>query len=107
MNDSIVKYLGYATYAVGAFIAITWIIGIRTYTLQGRPPMKQTINQTMLFVVSLVLIPVLSWSPLHLLWMFPASFILGLLSIVFPFSLLRLRSRHRLPNRTKRVCQRS
>ena len=35
----------------------------------------------------------LSWSPLHLLWMFPVSFILGLLSHGFPLSLLMLPGR--------------
>jgi hypothetical protein len=93
MNDSIVKYLGYATYAWCVFMTIMWIIGIRTYTLQGRPPTKQTVHTTMLFVVSVVLVPMLSWSPLHLLWMFPVSFILGLLSHGFPLSLLMLPGR--------------
>jgi len=42
----------------------------------------------LLMVISLILIPILSLSSFHLLWMFPASFLLGLLSLVPPFRLL-------------------
>lgn len=84
------KYVGYAVYALCTFVAITWIIGIRTYTVRGSPPTRQTVNTAMLFVVSLVLAPSLSLSPLHLLWMFAVSLVIGMLSLAFPFSLLSL-----------------
>jgi tetratricopeptide (TPR) repeat protein len=41
-----------------------------------------------LAMVSVIMIPVLSLSPFHLLWMLPASFLLGLASSLFPFRLL-------------------
>lgn len=84
------KYVGYATYALCVLVTSTWIFGIRTYTLRGSPPMRPTVNITMLFVVSLVVVPLLSLSPFHLLWMFIVSFVLGTLSLAFPFSLLSL-----------------
>ena len=55
--------------------------------------MRPTVNITMLFVVSLVVVPLLSLSPFHLLWMFIVSFVLGTLSLAFPFSLLSLPGR--------------
>jgi len=42
----------------------------------------------LLLAVSVIVIPVLSLSPLHLLWMVPASFVLGLASVLFPLNLL-------------------
>ena len=82
------QYVGYAVYVVGLFITGTWVMGIRTYTSRGSPPMKQTVNSTMLFVVALVVVPAASLLPLHLLWMFPLGWFAGTLSLVFPFSLL-------------------
>ncbi len=42
----------------------------------------------MLAAISVASIPVLSLSSLHLLWMLPSSFILGLASVVWPLKLL-------------------
>ena len=87
---SAVNYVGYAIYVLCVLVTIGWIVGIRTYTLRGSPPTRQTVNATMLFVVSLALVPLLSLSPFHLLWMFPVSFVFGILSLAFPFSLVSL-----------------
>lgn len=84
------EIFGYVVYAIGSFMAVTWFIGIRSYTARGVGVVKQTVNTAMLFIVSLVVVPALSLSPLHLLWMFPASFIFGALSLVFPLSLLSI-----------------
>jgi uncharacterized protein YraI len=89
-SPTIMKYVEYFVYALCVIITSIWIFGLRTYTLRGTPPMMATINITMLFVVSLIIIPLLSLSPLHLLWMFVCSLIIGFLSIVFPFSLLSI-----------------
>lgn len=81
---------GYIVYGIGIVLAVTWMIGIRTYTKSGQGVTMSTVNTTMLFIVSLVVVPILKLSPLHLLWMYPASFILGMLSLAFPFSLLSI-----------------
>jgi hypothetical protein len=81
---------GYIVYGIGIILAITWMIGIRTYTKSGQGVTMSTVNTTMLFIVSLVVVPILNLTPLHLLWMYPASFILGMLSLAFPFSLLSI-----------------
>ena len=44
----------------------------------------------LLLVISVIVIPLLSLSPFHLLWMIPASFVLGLASVMFPLKLLWL-----------------
>ena len=82
--------LGYIVYGVGILLAIVWMLGLRTYTRDGRGIQMTTVNITMLFIISLVLISVLHISPLNLLWMYPVSIALGMLSLVFPFSLLSL-----------------
>jgi tetratricopeptide (TPR) repeat protein len=43
-----------------------------------------------LLAVSVAAVPALSLSPLHLIWMVPGSFLVGLASVIFPFSLLRI-----------------
>lgn len=80
----------YIIYVVGVILALTWMIGIRTYTKSGQGVTMSTVNTTMLFLVSLVVVPILKLSPLHLFWMYPVSFVLGMLSLAFPFSLLSI-----------------
>ncbi len=81
---------GYIIYGVGVLLAAVWLMGIRLHTNSGQGVTMSTINITMLFIVSLALIPVLKLEPLHLLWMYPSSFLLGTLSLMFPFSLLSI-----------------
>jgi hypothetical protein len=42
----------------------------------------------MLFVAQAIAVAVFGPSPLHFLWMIPVAFILGFMSIAFPFSLI-------------------
>lgn len=87
------EIVGYAIYGIGVVLAGSFLFGIRSYTANGTGVSKQTVNTTMLFIVSLVVVPAMSLSPLHLLWMFPVSFMLGMLSLIFPFSLLSIPGR--------------
>lgn len=84
------EIVGYIVYGIGLLLAITWLIGIRTYTKSGKGVTMSTVNTTMLFIVSLIVIPVLKISPLHLLWMYPVGIVLGMFSLSFPFSLLSI-----------------
>ena len=75
-------------YIICVFFAFAWGILIR-----DKAKAEQAIEGMfgvfgLLMVVSLILIPILSLSPFHLLWMFLVSFLLGLLSLIFPFNLL-------------------
>lgn len=75
-------------YIICVLIAISWgiLIRHRAKTEQATEKIFEVFG--VLMVVSLILIPTLSLSPFHLLWMFPVSFLLGTLSLIFPFSLL-------------------
>lgn len=84
------KIVGYVIFGFGLLFALSFLAGIRNNTRRGLGVQRGTVNTTMLFVVSLALVPILKLSPLHLLWMFPVSFILGTLSLAFPFSLLSI-----------------
>lgn len=84
------EIVGYIVYGIGVILAIAWMLGIRTHTKSGQGVTISTVNTTMLFIVSLVFVTVFKLSPLHLLWMYPASFVLGMLSFAFPFSLLSI-----------------
>jgi hypothetical protein len=80
--------IGYIIYGIAVVLAVIWLWGVRSYTRQGRGVAMQTVNITLLFIVSLVVVSVSGLSPFHLLWMYPASVVVGLLSLAFPFSLL-------------------
>ena len=73
---------------MGVLYALVWGINIRRKAKIERRTEKIFEVHALLLAVSVVLIPVLSLSPFHLLWMFPVSFLLGLMSIFFPFNLL-------------------
>lgn len=81
---------GYIIYGVGVLLATVWLVGIRLHTNSGQGVTMSTVNITMLFIVSLVLVPIIKLEPLHLLWMYPSSFLIGTLSLMFPFSLLSI-----------------
>lgn len=77
---------------------IIWVLGViwaiaQGFNIRQKAKNEQATERTfevhaLLAVFSVIIIPVMSLSPLHLLWMLPASFILGLTSMVFPFNLL-------------------
>lgn len=69
-------------------IAISWGILIRHKAKTEQATEKIFEVFGLLMAVSLILIPTLFLSPFHLLWMFPVSFLLGSLSLVFPLNLL-------------------
>ena len=75
-------------YIVCVLFAIVWGILIRQKAKAEQATEKIFEVFGLLMAVSLILVPVLSLSPFHLLWMFPLSFILGPLSFIFPFNLL-------------------
>ena len=82
--------LSWIVIGVAALLVLTWIYGIRTHTLRGSPPTKMTVNTTMLWTACLVIVLTTKISPLHLLWLFPLSLIIGTFSLAFPFSLLSI-----------------
>ncbi len=87
------QLVGVLLWILGALITMFWAYGIRSYVRRGQGVSQQTVNQTMMFALSLIIIPIFGFSPFHLLWMFPVSFVLGMLSFVFPFSLLSVPGR--------------
>lgn len=75
-------------YIFCVIFAICWGILMRNKAKREQATEKIFEVFGLLMVVSLILIPSLSLSPLHLLWMFPVSFLFGPLSLMFPFNLL-------------------
>lgn len=75
-------------YVFGVLLAISWGLLMRHKVKTEGVAEKIFETFGLLMVVSLILIPTLSLSPFHLLWMFPASFLLGLISIIPPLRLL-------------------
>jgi hypothetical protein len=67
--------------------AIGWGLVLRRKAKSERATEKIYEVHGLLQAISLVLIPALSLSPFHLLWMFPTSYLLGFLSIFFPLNL--------------------
>ena len=79
---------------------IVWVLGViwaiaQGFNIRQKAKNDQATEHTfevhaLLAAVSVIIIPVLSLSPFHLIWMLPASFVLGLASVIFPFNLLWL-----------------
>lgn len=87
------QFLAIVLWIVGAIVTISWAYGVRLYVRSGRGVSQQTVNQTMLFALSLLVVLIFGLSPFHLLWMFPVGSILGTLSLTFPFSVLSIPGR--------------
>ena len=70
------------------WFALSFSWGIRKSTWGGFGVTIQSTNIAMLFVAQAIAVGVFGLSPLHFLWMIPVAFILGSMSIAFPFSLI-------------------
>jgi hypothetical protein len=81
--------IGYCVYILAVIIVLGWFSGTRSKVKAGGGVQIQTLDTLFLFVVSLIFVAILDWSPLNLLWMFPVSWICGFLSLHFPFSILQ------------------
>ena len=84
------EVVGWILWAVGLFFGLSWASGVRTYVRTGQGVQQATVNQTMLMLGAVVAVPLLDFSPFHLLWLLPVAFIVGMLSLAFPFSLVSL-----------------
>ncbi len=73
-------------------VALLWAVG-HGFLIRERAKHEQASEgafevHAFLLAASVIIVPLFSLSPFHLLWMVPASFILGLASVVFPLNLL-------------------
>ena len=84
------EILGLILWAVGLLLGLSWAYGVRNYVRTGRGVQQATVNQTMLMLAAVVAVPLLRFSPFHLLWLLPVAVIVGMLSLAFPFSLVSL-----------------
>ena len=82
------EVLGWILWTIGLVVGLSWSYGVRTYVRTGQGVQQATVNQTTLILLAVVAVPLLGLSPFHLLWMLPAAFIVGMLSLAFPFSLV-------------------
>lgn len=84
------EVLGWLLWVIGLVVGLSWSYGVRTYVRTGQGVQQQTVNQTTLILLAVIAVPLLGLSPFHLLWMLPAAFVAGMLSVAFPFSLISL-----------------
>ncbi len=87
-DTALFKLSGFLVWLIAAAITVVWVLGIRKLADSGVT--RQTVNTTMLFFSSVIVVPAAGLSPFHLLWIFPVSWLSGTLSLTFPFSLLSI-----------------
>jgi len=80
--------IGYIVLGLSILITLGWCLRIREKAKNEQATEMAMELQGFLMTVSIVLIFLLHISPFHLLWMLPASFILGLLSATTPLRIL-------------------
>lgn len=80
--------IGYIILGLSILFTLGWCFDIRHKAKYEQAREKGKELQGFLMTVSIILVFVLHLSPFHLLWTLPASFILGLLSITSPLSVL-------------------
>ena len=73
-------------------VAILWVIAqlltTRRRARQGEIVMPPLFAATLIFILFILLVWVMGASPLHLLWLFPLSFVLGIAVLLFPLGQL-------------------
>lgn len=80
--------LGYIVLGLSILFTLAWCLRIREKAKSEQATEKAMELQGFLMTISVVLVLVLHLSFFHLLWMLPASFILGLLSMTTPLKML-------------------
>jgi uncharacterized membrane protein len=80
--------IGIILWVAGVLYALGWGFIIRQKAKNEQATDRPFELHALLLAVSVILIPVLSLSPFHLLWMLPASFMLAITSMMTPLRLL-------------------
>lgn len=73
---------------LGVFIAIGWCLQVRKKAKNEQAREKTFELLGLLLTISVILIPIIKISPFHLIWIFPTSYIISLLSYHFPLRIL-------------------
>lgn len=89
-KEGIMKYVGWIVLGAAAIWALGAAYSVRHMVRRGTPPTRMTANMIMLWWLGVFGVLLLPLSPFHLLWWYPVSFVIGMLSLVFPFSLLNI-----------------
>jgi tetratricopeptide (TPR) repeat protein len=84
------QIIGIIIWVFGVLYALGWGLNIREKAKNEQATEHTFELHALLLAVSVIITPALSLSPFHLLWMLPASFVLGLASVIFPLNLLWL-----------------
>lgn len=82
------QIIGIIIWVFGLLYALGWGLIIRQKAKNEQATEHTFELHALLLAVSVIITMVLSLSPFHLLWMLPASFVLGLASVIFPLNLL-------------------
>jgi tetratricopeptide (TPR) repeat protein len=80
--------ISYVILGLSILFTLAWCLRIREKAKSEQATEKSMELQGFLMTASVVLVPLLHLSYFHLLWMIPASFVLGLLSMATPLKLL-------------------
>lgn len=80
--------IGYIILGLSILITLGWCFNIRHKAKYEQAREKSMELQGFLMTASIILVFAIPLSPFHLLWMLPASFIIGLLSVTTPLRIL-------------------
>jgi tetratricopeptide (TPR) repeat protein len=80
--------IGYIILGLSILFTFAWCLRCREKAKSEQATEKSMELQGFLMTISVIIVPLLHLSPFHLLWMLPASFILGLLSMTTPLRIL-------------------
>lgn len=86
--NSLAALIGYVILGLSILFTITYCFNIRSRAKKAQATEATLELQGFLMFISVVSVFVWNLSPFHLLWMMPASFVLGLLSASTPLKIL-------------------
>lgn len=74
-SAAMLTILGWTVWGFIAFLALSWVHGLRVYTKRGQSVPMATAIQTLFFWVVAVLFLFVGYSKLHILWLAPICFV--------------------------------
>jgi hypothetical protein len=79
-----VEIISTVVFVLAIFWVLSQLVATRRKLRTGQVVIPPLFAATLVFLVGILVVAALGASPLHLLWLFPLSFVLGLALLLFP-----------------------
>lgn len=86
-EDSVMTVIEYGVVALAIGWILWYLVHLRKQLLSGAIIVPQVVTTTPVFALCIVVVILTGVSPLHLIWLFPVSFLIAFVLLLFPLGI--------------------